>query len=166
MTSIVPFEAGHREALLALSIRAWEPVLLELRESVPAFVYDSFYPHGWRVRQLADLAAVIDDDPGAVDVAVEGSRPIGWVCTRIHPGDMMGEIYVVVVDPEFQRRGVGRALIHHAMERSRAAGMLMLMVETGDDPGHAPARIAYEASGFQRWPVARYFADISDVPRV
>jgi hypothetical protein len=35
--------------------------------------------------------------------------------------------------------------------------MTMVMVETGGDPGHAPARGAYEAAGFERWPVARYF---------
>jgi GNAT superfamily N-acetyltransferase len=77
---------------------------------------------------------------------------------------MMGEIHVIVVDPEFQRRAVGRALMRHAAERSRTAGMRMLMVETGDDPGHAPARLAYEAAGFQRWPVARYFSDLDGPP--
>jgi hypothetical protein len=39
--------------------------------------------------------------------------------------------------------------------------MRMVMVETGDDPGHMPARRAYEAVGFERWPVARYFKDLS-----
>lgn len=39
----------------------------------------------------------------------------------------------------------------------RDAGMSMVMVETVGDSGHAPARAAYEASGYQRWPVARYF---------
>jgi hypothetical protein len=33
-------------------------------------------------------------------------------------------------------------------------------VETGDDPGHAPARAAYERTGFERWPVARYFREL------
>jgi ribosomal protein S18 acetylase RimI-like enzyme len=164
MTTIVPFEPGHRETLLALSIRAWQPVFALLENAVPPFVYDAFYPEGWRTRQLADLAAVLDGEPHAVDVALHGSQPIGWVCTRLHPLDMMGEIHVIVVDPEFQRRGVGRALMRHAAERSRAAGMRMLMVETGDDSGHAPARLAYEAAGFQRWPVARYFSDLDGPP--
>ena len=42
---------------------------------------------------------------------------------------------------------------HHAKE----AGMKIMMVETGDDPGHKPSRSAYESMGFTRWPVARYF---------
>ena len=38
----------------------------------------------------------------------------------------------------------------------------MVMVETGGDRGHAPARATYEGLGFQRWPVARYFKDLAD----
>lgn len=73
----------------------------------------------------------------------------------------MGEVHVLAVDPQFQRQGVGRALMRHSFERSKAAGMRMVMVETGDDPGHAAARQAYEAVGFERWPVARYFKDLT-----
>jgi len=34
--------------------------------------------------------------------------------------------------------------------------MGIVAVETGGDPGHAPARAAYEALGFTVLPVARY----------
>jgi hypothetical protein len=39
----------------------------------------------------------------------------------------------------------------------KAAGMSVAMVETGGDPGHAPARYTYEKMGFGLFPVARYF---------
>lgn len=128
--------------------------------SVPRFVYDSFYPEGWQQRQTADLAELLDSEPQNVDVAIESGHPIGRVCTRIHPDDNMGEIYVLIVDPDHQRRGVGSMLLDHAYRRVTDAGMRMVMVETGDDPGHAPARFAYESDGFERWPVARYFKDL------
>ena len=35
--------------------------------------------------------------------------------------------------------------------------MDIAVVETGGDPGHAPARAAYEAAGFTPLPIARYF---------
>jgi hypothetical protein len=35
--------------------------------------------------------------------------------------------------------------------------MAVAMVETGDGPGHAPARHTYEHQGFRIFPVARHF---------
>jgi acetyltransferase, GNAT family len=46
----------------------------------------------------------------------------------------------------------------------QASGMDMVMVETGGDPGHQPARDAYESAGFERWPVARYFKKLQKTP--
>lgn len=74
----------------------------------------------------------------------------------------MGEIYVLVVDPDYQRLGIGRALMERAIEVTRTAGMKMIMVETGGDAGHEAARKAYDSSGFKRWPVARYFKDLRE----
>lgn len=162
MTTIEPYAEHQRRAVLDLSLRAWAPVFPLVRDAVPEFVYANFYPHGWEARQEADLAAVLDAEPEHVDVATVGDTVAGWVCIRLHPEDQMGEIHVLAVDPDHQRTGVGTALMEHAVERIRAAGMSMVMVETGGDPGHSPARAAYEDAGFQRWPVARYFRDLTD----
>lgn len=133
--NIEPYAEHHRQTILDLSVRAWAPVFPLTQAAVPRFVYESFYPHGWKTRQLADLAALLDHEPENADVALEGSTVVGWVCTRRHPEDRMGELYVLAVDPDHQRRGIGSALMHHSLARVRAAGMTMVMVETGDDPG-------------------------------
>jgi hypothetical protein len=44
-----------------------------------------------------------------------------------------------------------------ALERMKDAGMSVAMVETGDDPGNAPARRTYEKARFGLLPIARYF---------
>lgn len=162
MAHIVAYQPQYRTALLDLAIQAWEPVFPLLVGDVPAFVYESFYPSGWRDRQYQDLAATLDSEPDSIELALDGDRPIGWVCTRLHPEDDMGEVYVLVVAPDYQQRGVGRLLIERSFARVRAAGMRMVMVETGDDRGHAPARAAYKSMGFERWPVARYFKDLRE----
>jgi GNAT superfamily N-acetyltransferase len=64
------------------------------------------------------------------------------------------------VDPDFQRRGIAARLTAHALAWFKQAGMSIAMVETGGDPGHAPARRAYESSGFRLVPVARYFRPV------
>lgn len=162
MITIEPYAEHHRQTVLDLSLRAWAPVFPLLRGAVPEFVYSAFYPRGWEERQWIDLAAVVDEESANVAVACEFDTVVGWVAIRLHPEDRMGEIYVLAVDPDHQRRGVGATLTEHAVERIRAAGMSMVMVETGDDPGHAGARAAYEAVGFERWPVARYFRNLDD----
>jgi ribosomal protein S18 acetylase RimI-like enzyme len=48
-------------------------------------------------------------------------------------------------DPDFQRRGVGRALIHEGLARMRDAGMTVCRVVTDD---YRPANGFYEAVGF------------------
>lgn len=162
MLRIVPFKTNHQAGALDVALRAWGPVFSLLEDAVPTFVYRSFYPEGWRKRQYDDLATVLAQEPENIDVALNGSTLVGWVCTRLHPEDTMGEIYVLAVDPDWQRQGVGRLLMHHSTARAKSAGMQMVMVETGDDPGHTAARRTYESDGFERWPVARYFKDISD----
>ncbi|WP_309236580.1 GNAT family N-acetyltransferase [Microcoleus sp. FACHB-672] len=76
---------------------------------------------------------------------------------KLHSEDSMGEIYMVAVDPDFQGRGIGSALIEFALVWMKDAGMSIAMVETGGDAGHAPARHTYEKVGFELFPVARYF---------
>ncbi|WP_345740798.1 GNAT family N-acetyltransferase [Stackebrandtia albiflava] len=161
---MVAYDVSHRSSLLDISIRAWAPVFPRLKAGTPEFVYDSFYPDGWEARQRADLAEVLDGEPENVDVAVLDGTPVGWACTRLHPEDFMGEIYVLAVDPAHQRIGIARMLMEHAYARAQAAGARMMMVETGDDPGHEPARGLYESDGFVRWPVARYFKDLRGLP--
>lgn len=160
MIHIVSYTPEYRADVLALSIKAWEPVFPPLLDEAPAFVCESFYPDGWRERQFRDLAEVLDKDSQNIDVALDDDTPVGWVCTKFPPEDDMGEVYVLAVHPDFQGQGIGRALMEVSFSRIRGAGMRMVMVETGDDSGHAPARAVYESAGFQRWPVARYFKDL------
>jgi ribosomal protein S18 acetylase RimI-like enzyme len=66
-------------------------------------------------------------------------------------------IDMIAVDPTVQRHGIARALIEHALTQMRGAGCTLAMLATGGDPGHAPARALYEATGFTGLPLARYY---------
>lgn len=122
-----------------------------MKEDAPRFVHASSYPDGWEKRQYDDLARVLDAEPENVDIAMLDGVPVGWVCTRVHPEDQMGETHILAVDPAHRRHDIGRALNEHPYRRLREAGLRMAMVETGSDRGHAPARATYEAEGFVRW---------------
>ena len=45
----------------------------------------------------------------------------------------------------------------NALDWIRTSGIGVAMVGTGGDPGHAPARRAYEKAGMKFVPMARYF---------
>lgn len=81
----------------------------------------------------------------------------GFVAARLDHQESMGEIYMIAVDPAYQRNGVGSRLMSYALQWFKDNGMALAMVETGGDPGHAPARRAYEQAGFVHLPLARYF---------
>ena len=162
--AITPYQPADKAALIDLSLAAWAPVFAQMAAAVPSFVYANFYPNGWEARQRTDLSAVLDNESGRVRVARLNGQTVGWLGYRLHPEDRMGEIYVLAVAPAQQRRGIGTALMNDAFTLIQASGMDMVMVETGGDPGHQPARAAYESAGFERWPVARYFKKLQKTP--
>jgi GNAT superfamily N-acetyltransferase len=157
---IIRFYPAIEHDILALSLRSWTPVFDKMVPAVPEYVYANFYPKGWEVRQTSDIQMFLRSEPENIWVAVDEGVPLGWIGIRLHPEDRMGELYILAVDPKYQRLGIAAALIDYAIAQIRTAGMQMVMVETGDDPGHAPSRAAYENAGFERWPVARYFREI------
>ena len=157
---IDPFSDTDTDALIDLSLRAWTPVFPKMEKAVPAYVYENFYPDGWKARQTSDIKAMLRDGETDVWVAKDNGELLGYVGLRKHPEDHMGEIYILAVDPDHQRRGIGHTLMDHGCAQLRQAGLNMVMVETGGDPGHAPSRATYESFGFEPWPVARYFKEL------
>jgi GNAT superfamily N-acetyltransferase len=155
--TIKPYEPAHMEGVIGVTKRAWAPVFPQMQAAVPGFVYDAFYPDGWWARQETDVRALLIAGETRFHVADEDGAVLGFAGTRLFPEDSMGELHIIAVDPAHQRRGIAKALMQTAFDEIRAAGMTMVMVETGGDPGHAASRATYEAAGFERWPVARYF---------
>lgn len=64
---------------------------------------------------------------------------------------------MLAVEPGHQRHGIGVALMQCATDWLRSAGVRIAVVETGGDPGHAPARRTYESAEYTLLPIARYF---------
>src|SRR5262245_42048277 len=154
---IQPCDPGHVDGIARLSLRAWAPVFDSLKEVFAPAVYDTFYPKGWRGSQEKAVRDVCASADFKVWVALESDTVAGFVALRYHATDKLGEIYMIAVDPDFQRRGMALAMTDFAVERMKEAGMTIAMVETGGDPGHGPARAAYTRAGFGLFPVARYF---------
>ena len=154
---IEPYEHKRLDAIKSLSLSAWAPVFDSLEKAMDSDVYRLFYPDGWRVSQLSAVESVCTSADNHVWVALESDSTVGFIAVKLHLEDSMGEIYMIAVDPDYQRRGIGAALTQFALDWMKEKGMSIAMVETGGDSGHAPARCTYEKMGFGLLPIARYF---------
>jgi ribosomal protein S18 acetylase RimI-like enzyme len=156
-TIIREFRKDDLGAIVGLSLRAWEPVFASLRKVLGDDVFLRLHPN-WKEDQADEVRSACANEERDVFVAVTGGRPVGFVAVALnvfHEG--MGAIDIIGVDPDHQRHGIGSRLTEFATEHMRNRGMDIAVVETGGDPGHKPARAAYEAAGFTLLPIARYF---------
>jgi GNAT superfamily N-acetyltransferase len=151
------FSADDLDAIVEFSLRAWAPVFASVRNVLGDDVFLRLHPD-WEADQAASVRSSCTRGDRDVFVAVVDGRPVGFVAVALnafHEG--MGVIEIIGVDPEYQRRGIGSRLTEVAIDHMRREGLDIAVVETGGDPGHAPARAAYEAAGFAPLPISRYF---------
>ncbi|ELY4097818.1 ribosomal protein S18-alanine N-acetyltransferase [Cronobacter sakazakii] len=69
-------------------------------------------------------------------------------------------LFNIAVDPTFQRRGLGRALLEHLIEALEARGVLTLWLEVRAS-NHA-ARALYKSLGFNEATIRRNYYPTSD----
>jgi GNAT superfamily N-acetyltransferase len=143
-------------AVVRLSLNAWAPVFASFEKVLGTEIYRRIYPD-WLTSQARDVAQACRDHAATTWVSVAGDEPTGFVVVVLKPAEASGEIEMLAVDPAHQRQGIADALITFAVDRMRAAGAQLAEIGTGGDPGHEPARRAYEKAGFTPLPLVRYY---------
>ncbi|MEO7909079.1 MAG: GNAT family N-acetyltransferase [Roseiflexaceae bacterium] len=80
----------------------------------------------------------------------------GFACVRVVPCVLYAEPYAelteLYIEPQFRRRGVGRALIAYAEQLARTRGAADLLIMTGVD--NTAAQALYRAMGYDTYAVA------------
>jgi GNAT superfamily N-acetyltransferase len=151
------FREGDLETVVEFSLRAWAPVFASVRDVLGDDIFLRLHPD-WKANQAEAVRSSCTNDERDVFVAVANGRPVGFVAVALNSfHERMGVIDVIGVDPDYQRRGISLRLTEFATKHMRSCGMDIAVVETGGDPGHTPARRAYETAGFTLLPIARYF---------
>ena len=157
---IRPFEDRDTKVVVGLSLRAWAPAFASLEQTLGSEIFSPvrMLPPEDQRRAVEEVCAT---KKGRVWVAEAGASAVGFAAVEFdHPERSMGEISMLAVDPDHQGRGIGTALTGFALDRLKDAEMTVAMVETGGDPGHAPARRVYEKAGYTLLPIARYFKNL------
>ena len=120
------------------------------------------------------LAALREDPHLTFDPRVELENPLtrAWVATARAGTPPLGyalgwwvidelQLLALAILPEARRRGVGRRLLEHVLESTRASGGQRVILEVAR--GNTPARQLYEGAGFRVFNVrARYYPATGD----
>jgi ribosomal protein S18 acetylase RimI-like enzyme len=149
--AVRPLRPEDVDAVVALSLPAWEPVFAAMRGVLGDRLFHRYWPD-WRESQAADVRRECTDP--AVDVLVAvgpDDVPVGFA-SLVHPETGTGELHMIAVDPAAQRNGAARALVRGVVGLAREKGCTLVTIATGGDEGHAPARALYESEGFTGLP--------------
>jgi GNAT superfamily N-acetyltransferase len=154
---IRPYEEPDLEAIVELSLRAWEPVFASLRQVLGDAIFGRLHQPDWTAALAEAVRSTCTSDEREVFVAVADGRPVGFAAVALNAfHERMGVVDMVAVDPPYQRRGIARRLMERSTEHMRARGMDIAAVGTGGDAGHGPARSLYQALGYTALPGVRY----------
>jgi len=87
----------------------------------------------WRTRKIAAIAEDCRVQPDGVFVAEDvAGNVVGYITTRLNLVSRIGWIPNLAVDPAYQGKGIGRALIEFAVAFFRKSGMEVAKIETLD----------------------------------
>jgi ribosomal protein S18 acetylase RimI-like enzyme len=157
--AIKEYQPSDEDLVVEFALRSWAPVFASLKEVLGEELFARLHSGegGWRGYQEASVRGTLTDPSMRTWVADVEATLVGFVSARLTSDRQIGEIYMLAVDPGYQGGGIGGALTQTATAWLRQSGARVAMVETGGDPGHAPARRVYEKAGYTILPVARYF---------
>jgi ribosomal protein S18 acetylase RimI-like enzyme len=152
------FVDGDIKQIVELSLLAWAPVFESFEKVLGPRVFPILYPD-WRKSQKEGVeGACRATDKYHTLVAQVDGRVVGFLSYELK-GET-GEVVLLAVHPEYQRRGIATQLNVAGLAEMKAAGMKMAVVETGGEDGHAAARRAYDKAGYTGLPLVRYFKDL------
>jgi len=141
--NIRPYHDSDLSELKRMTIEGFEGTAID--QNVEK-IFGLLAGRDWRWRK----ARQVDDDVAAnragVFVAEEEGKVLGYITTRLDRETGKGRIPNLAVDAAARGRGIGRALIEHALDYFRREGMACAMIETMTN--NAVGQHLYPACGF------------------
>lgn len=118
-------------------IEKFETLTPVQREDAARLLRDVFdhQPAGWHTMEEAreEVESFFTDPDRRAWACLEGDRPIGWIGRIETYNGHVWELHPILVDPDFQRRGLGTLLIDTLEAAARAAGVSTIQLGTDDE---------------------------------
>ena len=136
------------ETLVEIAVAAWAPINAERLRFMGEELFGILHS-GWQERKARQVrAACAPGSRAGVCVAEIDGRAVGFATYWTDDATGIGELSNNAVHADVRGRGLGGRMYEYVFERLRERGMRFVVVRTGGDAGHAPARRAYEKAGF------------------
>ena len=118
---IRPFRDSDLDAVVELSLRAWEPVFESLRAVLGDAIFARLHQPEWRTVQAEAVRSTCRSEERDVFVAVADGKPVGFATVALDAfHERMGVVDMIAVDPACQRRGIATALMDRSADHMRA----------------------------------------------
>jgi ribosomal protein S18 acetylase RimI-like enzyme len=140
---IRPFREADGDALRRITVACFAT-------SMHATVEQLFGRHGglgWQQRKIADVEGDCARFRKGALVAEEEGHVVGFVTTEVDSRTRVGHIANLAVDPAFQCKGVGTALLRAAVQHLASQGMTHARIETLEP--NLAGRHLYPKMGFR-----------------
>jgi ribosomal protein S18 acetylase RimI-like enzyme len=154
-----PFIHSDINDLLQITLLAFEPAVISFEKILGPKIYPIVYPD-WHKSQREWVEQLCNNEKTTVLVAEVEGAIAGFLVYELYAKDMTGEVQFLAVHPAYQNQGIGTALNAIALQKMKASGMKLAVVNTAGDESHAPARRTYEKAGYTALPLTRYYKDL------
>ena len=155
---IVPTEEKHIEDCVRIALQAWTGIHEEYARQLGQDLHDRIMT-GWEEEKADAVRAKQRSGNGYV--ALLDGKVAGFI-SYVVQGEM-GVIGLNAVDADCRGHGIAGKLHAVVLDKMRQEGATVVKVHTGLDDAHAPARRAYEKSGFQKnLPSVTYYKDLRE----
>jgi ribosomal protein S18 acetylase RimI-like enzyme len=102
--------------------------------------------HDWRWRKAQQIDADVSANPQGVFVAEESGEILGYITTTVDREASKGRIPNMAVVAAARGKGIGRALIQHALDYFKREGLALAVIETMQ--GNETGKHLYSSCGF------------------
>lgn len=145
--TIGPAQPEEMDAVCEIAKVAWEPIHVSMVSMIGQDIHDAI-TGDWRDKKASQIRRQYRENPNGVLAIRDSETVAGFVTFGIDPDRSLGTIYNNAVSTAYQGKGIATAMYRHVLGLFQEAGLKYASVTTGLDPGHAPARKAYEKAGF------------------
>lgn len=125
--SIRHYRPGDLEILRRITVDSFGSVALDQMLEDRLGIWNG---RDWRARKADHIDDDCTSNPGGCFVAEKDGEILGYITARIDPVNSIGRIPNLAVVEAARGLGLGRRLIHHALDYFRAQGMKVAKIET------------------------------------